>query len=182
MQTTDTIRFQATLFREEGGGNGEPDWMPSPGEVLRERARMERRGALLTLTQAPAGTQMVATGEPPWPWLIGAALWLIIWPALLALRLGGGPVEIVVHRDPAEHAMGAAKLRVELDGTLHVAARQRNGARAVAGRERVEVHLEDAQQQVRPREIAVEPQGGLADLPRLELEHPAAQGHHGLSR
>ena len=31
---------------------------------------------------------MVEPGETPWPWLIGGALWIIIWPAVIALRIG----------------------------------------------------------------------------------------------
>ena len=65
---------------------GEPEWMPSPAEVARARADMERRGIVQSVTRDLAGTQLVPKGETPWPWLIGAALWIAIWPAVLALR------------------------------------------------------------------------------------------------
>ena len=70
---------------------GEPEWMPSPAEVARARADMERRGIVQSVTRDLAGTQMVPAGETPWPWLIGAALWIAIWPAVIALALQHGP-------------------------------------------------------------------------------------------
>jgi hypothetical protein len=89
VQRAEIRHFQASLFRQEAGGSGEPEWMPSPDEVTRARALMERRGVPVSLMQAPAGTQLVAPGETPWPWLLGAALWVIVWPAMLALRSSG---------------------------------------------------------------------------------------------
>jgi hypothetical protein len=92
VQRADTRRFQASLFREEASGSGEPEWMPSPEEVARARAHMERRGVPASLMHAPAGTQMVAPGETPWPWLLGALLWIILWPAALVLRIRGDAI------------------------------------------------------------------------------------------
>ena len=65
-----------------------PEWMPSPAEVARARADLERRGVVQSMTRDLAGAQMVPAGETPWAWLIGAALWITIWPAVIALRLG----------------------------------------------------------------------------------------------
>ncbi len=78
----------ASIFSapEETPSYGEPEWMPSPAEVARARADMERRGIVQSVTRDLAGTQMVPTGETPWAWLIGAALWIAIWPAVIALR------------------------------------------------------------------------------------------------
>jgi hypothetical protein len=80
----------ASLFSapEATPSYGEPEWMPSPAEVARARADLERRGVVQSLTRDLAGTQMVPAGETPWPWFIGAALWVIIWPAVIALRFG----------------------------------------------------------------------------------------------
>jgi len=75
---------------EESQLYGEPEWMPSPAEVARARAQMERKGIVQSLTRGPVGAQMVQPGEAPWSWLIGGALWVIIWPAIIALRVGMG--------------------------------------------------------------------------------------------
>ena len=50
------------------------------------RADLERRGVVQSMTRDLAGAQMVPAGETPWAWLIGAALWIAIWPAVIALR------------------------------------------------------------------------------------------------
>ncbi|MGQ9768420.1 MAG: restriction endonuclease [Anaerolineae bacterium] len=68
----------------------EPEWMPSPEEVARARAEMERQGIVRSLARGPAGTQLVPAGATPWPWLIGAAAWVLVWPAVIALRIGAG--------------------------------------------------------------------------------------------
>lgn len=84
------LEFQASLLPiDDGQTYGEPEWMPSPEEVSRTRAQLERRGvpALLQGREAPT-TAMVAPGETPWAWLIGAALWLLVWPAVISLRVG----------------------------------------------------------------------------------------------
>lgn len=82
------ISFQALIPVDDGQVYREPEWMPTPDEVARARAEMERRGIVRSLSRGPAGTQMVPAGEAPWPWLIGAAGWVIIWPAVIALRMG----------------------------------------------------------------------------------------------
>lgn len=80
-------RFAAAISVDDGQGYGEPSWMPSPEEVTRARIDMERRGIVRSLRRGPTGMQMVPAGEAPWPWLIGAAAWVIIWPALIAWRV-----------------------------------------------------------------------------------------------
>lgn len=82
--------FQALIPAEDNQFYREPEWMPSPEEVARARADMERRGIVRSLRAGPAGIQMVAAGETPWPWLIAAAAWAIVWPAVIALRIGAG--------------------------------------------------------------------------------------------
>ncbi len=69
---------------------GEPEWMPSPAEVARARVELERKGIVRGLARGLAGKEMVGPGEAPWPWLIAGVAWIIIWPALIALRIGAG--------------------------------------------------------------------------------------------
>jgi restriction system protein len=45
-----------------------------------------------SLTRAPVGAQLVPAGETPWLWLGGAALWLLLWPAAIALKMNGHPL------------------------------------------------------------------------------------------
>ncbi|MGE5603241.1 MAG: restriction endonuclease [Nitrososphaerales archaeon] len=81
--------FQASLtLPEEGQAYGEPEWMPTAEEVERARAELARHGGLGGLQLDTASSRMVAPGATPWPWLAGAALWVLIWPALIALRVG----------------------------------------------------------------------------------------------
>jgi hypothetical protein len=75
---------------EEGQGYGEPEWMPSPEEVERARAELARHGGLTDLQLDTVSSRMVPPGATPWPWLVGAALWVLIWPAIIALRVGLG--------------------------------------------------------------------------------------------
>lgn len=75
---------------EDGQAYGEPDWMPSPEEVERARAELERRGGVLALERETPSSRMVAPGETPWAWFAGAVLWVLIWPAVIALRAGLG--------------------------------------------------------------------------------------------
>lgn len=82
--------FQALIPAEDNQVYREPEWMPSPDEVARARADMERRGVVRSLRHGPTGTQMVQAGETPWPWLIAAIAWVVIWPAVIALRIGAG--------------------------------------------------------------------------------------------
>lgn len=85
------MRYQASLFNhDDETTTGEPEWMPSPGAVRRARAQLEYRGALAALTGTPASLQMVPAGEPPWLWLLGAAAWVILWPAVIAFQFGTG--------------------------------------------------------------------------------------------
>lgn len=85
------IEYKASLTPlEEGQGYGEPDWMPSPEEVGRARVELIRRGGLAALQREPVSARMVAPGATPWPWLAGAVLWLLLWPAVIALRVGLG--------------------------------------------------------------------------------------------
>ena len=82
--------FPAALISEEGQVYREPEWMPTPGEVARARVELERKGIVRSLGRGTAGKQLVPAGEAPWPWLIAAAAWVILWPAAIALRLGQG--------------------------------------------------------------------------------------------
>lgn len=83
--------FAAFLASDaEARGLGEPEWMPSPDEVARTRAQMERTGVVRGLNRGVRGVELVPPGEAPWPWLIAAAAWAIVWPAAIALRIGGG--------------------------------------------------------------------------------------------
>jgi restriction system protein len=75
---------------DDGQPSGEPDWMPSPEDVARARAELARRGALASLARNATAADMVEPGRAPWPWLAGAALWVLIWPAVIALRVGLG--------------------------------------------------------------------------------------------
>jgi HJR/Mrr/RecB family endonuclease len=85
------MEFQATLApTEDGPSAGVPAWMPSTEEVARARAELARRGVLAALGRGTATADMVEPGETPWPWLIAAALWILIWPAVIALRIGQG--------------------------------------------------------------------------------------------
>jgi restriction system protein len=85
------LKFQASLMPyDDGQTAGEPDWMPSPEEVARARAGLTRSGALTMLARTTGGAVTVEPGRAPWPWLLGAALWVLIWPAVIALRVGLG--------------------------------------------------------------------------------------------
>ena len=83
------LKYQATSMPfDDGQASGEPEWMPSPGEIARARAELMRSGALTTLARTGNTADMVEPGRAPWQWLIGAALWVLIWPAVIALRVG----------------------------------------------------------------------------------------------
>jgi hypothetical protein len=85
------VEYQATLTPlEEGQAYGEPEWMPSPEEVERARADLARRGVLAGLQRDTISAVMVPPGTTPWPWLVLAVVWLLVWPAIIALRLGLG--------------------------------------------------------------------------------------------
>jgi restriction system protein len=85
------MEYQASLTPlEDGQGFHEPEWMPTPEEVAAARAELARRGGLAALHREPASTRMVVPGTTPWPWIAGAVLWVLIWPAVIALRVGLG--------------------------------------------------------------------------------------------
>ncbi len=85
------LKYQASLMPyDDGQVSGEPDWMPSPEEVARARAELSRRGALNMLARQATDAEMVEPGRAPWLWLLGGALWILIWPAVIALRIGLG--------------------------------------------------------------------------------------------
>ena len=85
------MEFQANLApMDDGPSTGEPDWMPSAEEVARARSGLARQGVLAALERGTPAARMVEPGQTPWPWLIGSALWLVIWPAVIALRIGMG--------------------------------------------------------------------------------------------
>ena len=75
---------------EQARANSEPDWMPGSEEVSRARARLERDGVVRSLARGAGSPQLVAPGQTPWLWWGGAALWLVVWPAVIALRMGLG--------------------------------------------------------------------------------------------
>jgi HJR/Mrr/RecB family endonuclease len=84
-----------TLFPpndEEGRVSGEPEWMPTPEEVARARVSLERRGVVQSLSIGLSGAELVPPGQIPWLWWGLALLWIVVWPALIALNVGGrGP-------------------------------------------------------------------------------------------
>ncbi len=81
------IEFEASLPTDPSiRGTGEPEWMPSLAETTRARRQMERAGIVRTMTRGTA-QPLVPAGETPWPWLIAAAAWVLVWPGLIALRL-----------------------------------------------------------------------------------------------
>lgn len=86
------IDLRSSLSSEpEERGNGEPEWMPSLAEVARARVQMERQGIVQSLSRGVAGPELVAPGETPWAWWAAALVWLLVWPAVIALRLSGHP-------------------------------------------------------------------------------------------
>jgi hypothetical protein len=70
-------------------GTGEPEWMPSLAETARARAQMERAGIVRNMSR-DLQRPLVPPGETPWLWVAAAAVWAIVWPALIAYRLVGG--------------------------------------------------------------------------------------------
>jgi hypothetical protein len=72
---------------QESRGNGEPEWMPSSEDVARARSRMVRQGLVQNLVWNPDGAQLVPPGTTPWLWWAGAALWVLVWPAVIALEV-----------------------------------------------------------------------------------------------
>jgi HJR/Mrr/RecB family endonuclease len=85
------VEFQASLAPfEEGQTYGEPEWMPSLEQVERARAELVRRGGLSGIERATVSSRMVVPGVTPWSWIVGAVLWVLIWPAVIAVRVGLG--------------------------------------------------------------------------------------------
>ncbi len=66
--------------------NGDADWFPSPEEVARARARLERQGVIGSLTRSRP-RRLVQPGETPWLWWVFAVLWPLIWPTAIVLAL-----------------------------------------------------------------------------------------------
>jgi restriction system protein len=79
------------LFQDdqESRATGEPEWMPTPEEVARARVSLERRGVVQSLGINLAGAELVPPGQIPWLWWGLAVLWIVAWPALIALSVGG---------------------------------------------------------------------------------------------
>jgi hypothetical protein len=83
------IAYQALFSpQEEGPSYGEPEWLPGLVEVERARRELERGGIIRGLKREAPEADKTPAGEPPWSWLAGAAAWVIIWPAVIALRFG----------------------------------------------------------------------------------------------
>jgi restriction system protein len=80
-----------SLFQENQDGRvtGEPEWMPTPDQVARARVSLERRGVVRSLSVGPAGAELVPPGQVPWLWWGVALTWILVWPALIALSVGG---------------------------------------------------------------------------------------------
>jgi hypothetical protein len=75
----------------KGHSGGEPDWLPGPADVARARARMAEQGVLPGLEeQGPVS--FLDPGAVPWLWWAGAVLWVLVWPAVLTLQIGGTPI------------------------------------------------------------------------------------------
>ncbi len=85
-----SFEFQAN---HENHVMGEPEWLPTVEEVARARARLAKLGVLEGLRRTRglgSGWAPVAPGDTPWAWWSAAALWIILWPALIAFRYGLG--------------------------------------------------------------------------------------------
>jgi restriction system protein len=80
-----------SLFQENQDGRvtGEPEWMPTSDQVARARVSLERRGVVRSLSVGPAGAELVSPGQVPWLWWGVALAWILVWPALIALSVGG---------------------------------------------------------------------------------------------
>jgi HJR/Mrr/RecB family endonuclease len=80
-----------TLFSDdqEGRVSGEPEWMPTSEEVVRARVSLERRGIVQGLSIGPAASELVLPGQVPWSWWAFALLWIVVWPAAIALKAAG---------------------------------------------------------------------------------------------
>lgn len=84
------IAYHALINLPEERALGEADWLPSPEAVARARRDLERSGALRSLKEAAQPVSDVPAGQPPWWWLAGGAAWVLVWPAVIALRFGQG--------------------------------------------------------------------------------------------
>lgn len=80
-----------TLFSgdQESRAPGEPEWMPTPEAVARARVALEQRGVVQSLSAGLTGAKLVQPGQIPWPWWGLALFWIVVWPALIALKVGG---------------------------------------------------------------------------------------------
>jgi hypothetical protein len=72
----------------EGRAGGDPDWLPSPGQVIRARAQLEQQGVLPGLA-GEGPVSLLAPGEIPWLWWAGAVLWILAWPTVITLKTSG---------------------------------------------------------------------------------------------
>ncbi len=85
------IPFMGLFSSEESSRPlSEPEWMPSQAEVARARGQMERQGIVRSLSRGVAGPELVPPGQTPWLWWGVALLWILLWPAIIALRLANG--------------------------------------------------------------------------------------------
>jgi hypothetical protein len=83
---SDSHLYRFGLPQDRAGGD--PDWLPSPAEVARARAVMAEQGVLPGLAEeSPA--DWLEPGAVPWLWWAGAALWVLVWPAVLTLQISG---------------------------------------------------------------------------------------------
>jgi restriction system protein len=72
--------------RPDYRANGDVDWLPTPEEVERARRRLERQGVVQGLYRGES-RRLVPSGDTPWLWWVFAALWPIIWPAVIVVTL-----------------------------------------------------------------------------------------------
>jgi hypothetical protein len=86
MTAQNHLAFTAPFRLQGEPASGEPDWLPSPEAVARARRGLERSGILAAL----GGRSAAVAPATPWRWMAGASAWLVVWPAVLALRLVGG--------------------------------------------------------------------------------------------
>jgi restriction system protein len=87
-----TVSHEFALFLprfERSGVDGEPEWLPSPQQVARARAQLERLGLLRYLAGETAPSVPL---EVPWLWWLAAILWIVLWPALITLKTSGQPL------------------------------------------------------------------------------------------
>jgi Restriction endonuclease len=85
------MQNETHLFRfgfAESRAGGDPDWLPSPGQVTRARVQLEQQGVLPGLA-GEGPVSLLAPGEIPWLWWAGAVLWILTWPTVITLKTSG---------------------------------------------------------------------------------------------